>query len=64
MWVRAAMQGSLMGIGKRSKALNKAAIKAVKAIGPIEVDYGDTSCEPVDVLKHLTSDYVKQKLGT
>ena len=53
--VRAAMGGALIGIGKRNKKLNKAAIKVAKGIGPI--DYGETSCEPLDVLKHLTSDY-------
>jgi hypothetical protein len=53
-----------MGIGKRNKKLNAAAIKAVKAIGLVDVDYGDdNSCEPVDVLKHLTSDYLKQKFA-
>jgi 3-methyladenine DNA glycosylase AlkD len=62
MWVRESMNGALLGIGKRSKLLNKAAIMAVKAIGPVDVDYGDdNSCEPLDVLKHLTSDYIKQK---
>ena len=64
MWVREAMAAALMGIGKRNKKLNKAAIRAAKAIGPIDVDYGDDNrCEPLDVLKHLTSDYVKKKLG-
>jgi 3-methyladenine DNA glycosylase AlkD len=59
--VRAAMGGALMGIGKRNKKLNQAAIRAAKAIGPI--DYGDdNSCEPLDVLKHLTSDHLKKKL--
>jgi 3-methyladenine DNA glycosylase AlkD len=60
--VRAAMGGALIGIGKRNKKLNKAAIKVAKGIGPI--DYGETSCEPLDVLKHLTSDYLRKKLGT
>ncbi len=65
MWVREAMLGTLMGIGKRNKKLNKAAIRAVKKIGPVDIDYGnDNSCEPLDVLKHLTSDYLKKKLGT
>jgi 3-methyladenine DNA glycosylase AlkD len=65
MWVREAMGGALMGIGKRNKKLNKAAIRAAKAIGPIEIDYGDdNACEPLDVLKHLTSDYLKQKLAS
>lgn len=64
MWVREAMNTALMGIGKRNKKLNKAAIKAVKAIGPVDIDYGDdNSCEPLDVYKHLTSDYIKKKLA-
>ena len=61
-WVRAAMGGALIGIGKRNKKLNQAAIRAAKAIGPI--DYGDdNSCEPLDVLKHLTSDHLQKKLN-
>ncbi len=62
MWVRESMLGALFGIGKRNKELNKAAIRAAKAIGPVDVDYGDDNrCEPLDVLKHLTSDYLKKK---
>lgn len=65
MWVRAAMGGALVGVGKRNKKLNKAAIRVAKAVGPIEIEYGDgRKCEPFDVLKHLTSDYLKKKLGT
>lgn len=65
MWVREAMNGALLGIGKRNKKLNRAAIKAAKAIGLVDVDYGDdNSCETLDVLKHLTSAYIKEKLGT
>ena len=64
MWVREAMNGALMGIGKRNKRLNQAAIRAAKTIGPVNIDYGDdNSCEPLDVLKHLTSDYLKKKLA-
>jgi len=64
MWVREAMTGALMGIGKRNRTLNKAAIKAAKAIGPVDIDYGDdNSCEPLDVLKHLTSDSLKKKFA-
>jgi 3-methyladenine DNA glycosylase AlkD len=62
MWVREAMNTALMGIGKRSRVLNKAAIAAAKAIGPVDIDYGDdNSCEPLDVLKHLTSPYLRKK---
>jgi len=60
-WVRDAMNAALLGVGKRNPSLNKAAIRAAKAIGPVQVDYGDSSCEPVDVLKHLSSDHLKKK---
>jgi 3-methyladenine DNA glycosylase AlkD len=64
MWVRESMAGALMGIGKRNKVLNTAAIRASKAIGPIDVDYGDdNACEPINVLKHLTSDYLQKKFA-
>ena len=64
MWVRESMAAALMGIGKRNKKLNKIALRAAKAIGPIDVDYGDdNACEPLDVVKHLTSDYLKKKLN-
>lgn len=62
-WVRLSMGGAVMGIGKRNKKLNKAAVKLAKRISPVEYDAGDTSCEPLDILKHLTSDYIKKKLG-
>lgn len=62
-WTRAGMGGTLIGIGKRNKILNKAAVKLAKKLGPIDYDAGDTACEPIDVLKHLTSDYIKEKLG-
>ncbi len=62
MWVREAMQGALLGIGKRNKKLNQAAIRAVKSICSVDIDYGDdNSCEPINVLKHLASDYLKKK---
>ena len=61
-WVRLSMGGALMGIGKRNKKLNSAALKVAKRLGPIEYDAGDTGCEPLDVVKYLTSDYLKNKL--
>jgi 3-methyladenine DNA glycosylase AlkD len=64
MWVREGMAGALLGIGKRNSVLNAAAVAAATAIGPLEIDYGnDNSCEPIDLLKHLTSDYLKKKLN-
>ena len=61
--VRVGMGGALMGIGKRNKTLNAAAITLAKAIGPIHFSDGDKKCEPMNVLKHLTSDYLRHKLG-
>jgi 3-methyladenine DNA glycosylase AlkD len=61
--VRVAMGGALISIGKRNKKLNAAAIKAAKAIGPIHFSDRGKKCEPMDVLKHLTSDYLRNKLG-
>jgi 3-methyladenine DNA glycosylase AlkD len=61
-YVRDAMNASLLGIGKRNAKLNKTAVRAAKAIGPVEVDYGDNTCEPLDVVKHLTSPALKKKL--
>jgi 3-methyladenine DNA glycosylase AlkD len=56
------MAGALMGIGKRTKQLNKAALRVAKKIGPIDFD-SRGQCDPFDVAKHLTSDYLKKKLG-
>ena len=64
MWVRESMNTAMMGLGKRNKKLNRAAIKAAKAIGRVDIDYGeDNDCQPLDVLKHLTSDYIKKKFA-
>jgi 3-methyladenine DNA glycosylase AlkD len=61
--VRVGMGGALMSIGKRNKTLNTAAVKVARAIGPIHFSDGDRKCDPMDVLKHLTSDYLRDKLG-
>jgi 3-methyladenine DNA glycosylase AlkD len=61
--VRVGMGGALMSIGKRNRKLNTTAIKLAKAIGPIHFSGGDKKCEPMNVLKHLTSDHLRNKLG-
>ena len=61
--VRVGMGGALTSIGKRNKKLNAAAIKLAKAIGPIHFSDGNNKCEPMNVLKHLTSDHLRNKLG-
>lgn len=58
--LRMAMGGALIGIGKRSKALNAAARVAAEEMGLIP---GNPGCDPMDVMKHLTSDYIVKKLG-
>ena len=62
MCVQMAMGGALLGIGKRNRQLNKAAIIVAKAIGPL--DYGpDNNCDPFDVESHLKSDYIRKKFA-
>lgn len=61
--VRLSMATALMGIGKRSAALNKAALKVARAVGPIEFTSVSGDCEPFDVAKHLETDRLKEKLG-
>ena len=61
--MRCSMGGALMGIGKRNKVLNKRAIEIAKAVGPIDFNEDGGACEPFDVLKHLTNDYLKKKFA-
>lgn len=56
------MGGALIGIGKRNVRLNTSALKVAKLIGPIHFE-SNSDCEPLDVVKHLTSDYIRNKLG-
>jgi len=62
-FVKDAMNSALFAIGKRNKKLNKKALEIAKKIGKVEVDYGDNSCQAIDVVKHLTGDYVKKKIA-
>ncbi len=61
--VRLAMGTALMGIGKRGAVLNEAALKVARAVGPIEFTSAGGACEPFDVVKHLTTDRLREKLG-
>jgi len=56
------MATALMGMGKRTRALNEAALKVAQAIGPIDFD-PNGRCDPYDVSKHLKSDFILQKLA-
>ncbi len=57
------MNTSLLSIGKRNAELHEKTLTAAKAIGKVEVDHGDNSCQVLDIAKHLTSDYVLKKFG-
>jgi len=57
--VRLSMATALMGIGKRSAALNAAALKVARDVGPIAFTSASGDCEPFDVAKHLTTDRLK-----
>ncbi len=60
--VLGSMGGALMGIGKRNARLNAAALKVAEAIGPIKFS-DDNDLEPFNVVKHLTNDGLRKKLG-
>jgi 3-methyladenine DNA glycosylase AlkD len=61
--VRMSMGAALMGIGKRSAVLNAAALKVAREVGPIEFTSASGDCQPFDVVKHLTTARLKEKLG-
>ena len=57
--VRMAMVTALMGIGKRNRTLNEAALKVALAAGPIAFTSASGNCEPFDVSKHLLAAQAK-----
>ena len=61
--VQGSMGGALLGIGKRSAILNRATLELAKELGPIQLESEGKYCEPLNVVKHLTTDYIKNKLG-
>lgn len=56
------MGGALMGMGKRNRNLNTAALKVARLIGPIDFNEPGGTCDPFNVEKHLTSDFIQNKL--
>ena len=61
---RVAMGGALMGIGKRNLKLNQAALEVARELGPIDFNEEGQKCDPMNVEKHLTSDYLKAKFSS
>ncbi len=62
-FVKDAMNIALLAIGQRNRALNSRAIDVARAIGMVEVDYGDNSCVAPNCLQHLTSERIQNKFG-
>lgn len=60
-FVKDQMNTALLAIGQRSAVLHKACLAAALRIGKVVVDYGDNSCQAVDVVKHLSSERVLGK---
>jgi hypothetical protein len=59
-FVKDTMNSALFAIGKRSAQLNHFALETAKSIGKVIVDYGDNSCQAIDVVAHLTADRVRK----
>jgi 3-methyladenine DNA glycosylase AlkD len=61
-WVKEAMNWALICIGGVDAALHTEALTIARRLGPIDVDYGDSSCKSPDAVTHLTSERVLKKL--
>ena len=44
---------ALIGVGCRNERLRERAVETAKAMGKVDVDYGDTSCAVPDVAAQL-----------
>ena len=51
---RYAMNNVLIAIGSRSDELEREALGVAKAIGPVEVDHGETGCKTPDAVPYIT----------
>ena len=60
--VQSAMGCAVLGIGKRNARLHATALELAKQLGPIQFESSGDSCAPLDLVKHLTSDYLRSKL--
>jgi 3-methyladenine DNA glycosylase AlkD len=60
-FVRDAMNAVLFTVGQRNKVLHTSALAVAKKIGQVSVDYGENSCQALDVVKHLSHErYLKK----
>lgn len=60
-WTRRTMMYTLIGIGGRSATLRKAAEEAIRRIGPVAFDPGNTACEFPDPLPYIAKIWARKK---
>ncbi len=51
--VREAMNNALIAIGVRNSDLQERALSAARAIGPVEIDHGETNCKTPDAAEYI-----------
>ena len=61
--VRYAMNGFVIAVGGAVAPLTTRAKAAAKAIGPVEVDMGETSCQVPDALQYINKIEAAGRLG-
>jgi len=60
-WTRRTMMFALLGLGGRSASLRKTAEAALRRIGPVAFDPGNTACEFPDPLPYLERMWARKK---
>ena len=60
-WTRRTMMYVMIGLGGRSATLRKAAEAAVKRIGPVAFDPGNTACEFPDPIPYIAKIWARKK---
>ncbi|HWQ16136.1 MAG TPA: DNA alkylation repair protein [Roseiflexaceae bacterium] len=59
--VREAMNNTLIAIGTRSEQLEQAALATAAAIGPVQVDHGETNCKTPDAAVYIRKARARQR---
>lgn len=54
---------AIMYIGGRTKELNEKCVEFWKRLADIKIDYGDTQCETLKILKHMTKDHTQKRIS-
>lgn len=59
--VREAMNNALIAIGIRSDSLQAQALQVAQAIGPVDVDHGETNCQTPDAAAYILKTVARKK---